>query len=400
MNIQNPRYCLGLLFLICLMGTGCVSQTVKSTSIPSIESLDTDIPEEQLLDVGIAIFDPGLDGDIEEENIFPEIRRAEARFIPYTLMEAIQSSGSWGAVRVVLSSKQIADLMVSGTILNSDGEVLELHVRAQDATGRVWLDKDYRAVASRYSYEGSSRHRLDPFQAIYNTIANDLLDKQQLLNRQQALEIRMVSELLFARSFSPEAFSDYLSETPDKQLKIHRLPAENDPMLKRVRKIRERDHLFIDTMQEHYTSFNNEMSQPYQEWRKQTYSEAIALRELKSESTKRMIVGVASIIGGIAAANSDNRSTRAAANVAMAGGGYMVKSGFDKRAEAEIHVEALEELSTSLEAEVTPKVITLEDRSVVLSGSVEDQYQQWRSILRSIYETEVGSDNQPRSANS
>lgn len=394
MKVRASLYPLGLLLLIGLTGTGCVSQTVKSTAIPSINSSGADMPEDQLLDVAIAIFDPGLDEEPENENIFPEIRRAEARFIPYTLMETVQSSASWGAVRVVPNSNQIADLLVTGKILNSDGEKLELHISATDATGRLWLDKKYRAVASKYSYESSaSRHRLDPFQAIYNTIANDLLNKQQQFNRQQALEIRLVSELKFARSFAPEAFNAYLSEGPDQQLQIHRLPAENDPMLKRVRKIRDRDHLFIDTMQEHYSSFNNEMIQPYQEWRKQTYSEAIALRQLKSESTRRMIAGVAAIVGGIAAANSDNGSARAAANVAMAGGGYLVKSGLDKRAEAEIHVEALEELSSSLEAEVTPKVITLEDRSIVLSGSVDDQYQQWRSILRNIYNTEMGNDS-------
>ena len=166
MKVRASLYPLGLLLLIGLTGTGCVSQTVKSTAIPSINSSGADMPEDQLLDVAIAIFDPGLDEEPENENIFPEIRRAEARFIPYTLMETVQSSASWGAVRVVPDSNQIADLLVTGKILNSDGEKLELHISATDATGRLWLDKKYRAVASKYSYESSaSRHRLDPFQS-------------------------------------------------------------------------------------------------------------------------------------------------------------------------------------------------------------------------------------------
>lgn len=398
MKIRTSIYPLSLLLLVSLMGTGCVSQTVTSTTIPSIESSSVDIPEDQLLDVGIAIFDPGLDR--EEENVFPEIRRAEARFIPYTLMEAIQSSASWGAVRVVPDPEQTADLIVKGKILSSDGETLELHITAHDATGKKWIDKDYRAVASKYSYEGSSaRRRLDPFQAVYNNIANDLLKAQQQLSRQQALEVRLISELKFARRFSPEAFSDYLSENSGKQLKIQRLPAENDPMLERVKKIRERDHLFIDTMQEHYRSFSSQMTAPYQEWRKQSYGEAIALRELKKESIGKMIAGAALIIVGIATASSSDRSAHSAGNVAILGGGYLIKSGLNKRAEAEVHVDALEELSASFEAEVTPQVITLEDRSVVLSGSVEDQYQQWRSILRNIYETEVGPIDNPSASN-
>ena len=73
------------------------------------------------------------------------------------------------------------------------------------------------------------------------------------------------------------------------------------------------------------------------------------------------------------------------------GGGYLLKSGLEKRAEAEIHVQALEELGMSLEAEITPSVIELDDRTVLLSGNVEDQYSQWRVLLAEIYEAEIGS---------
>ena len=53
-------------------------------------------------------------------------------------------------------------------------------------------------------------------------------------------------------------------------------------------------------------------------------------------------------------------------------------------------MQALEELGMSLEAEITPQVIELEDRAVMLSGNVEEQYNQWRDILAEIYRTEIG----------
>jgi hypothetical protein len=34
--------------------------------------------------------------------------------------------------------------------------------------------------------------------------------------------------------------------------------------------------------------------------------------------------------------------------------------------------------------------VTLEDRTVTLTGTVEQQYAQWRQILRDIYDTETG----------
>ena len=150
--------------------------------------------------------------------------------------------------------------------------------------------------------------------------------------------------------------------------------------------------MFIDTLQDYYVNFDQQMDGPYQEWRKLSYEEAMALKELKAESTRRLITGGLAILAGIAGASQgDSAMTRTAGNVAIIGGGYLLKSGLEKRSEAQIHVEALEELGMSLEAEITPQVIELDDRTVMLSGNVEDQYAQWREVLAEIYRTEVGA---------
>jgi outer membrane lipoprotein SlyB len=380
-----------LILMLALTLAGCVNQTVKSTSVPPLQSPDEPIPEALLLDVGIAVFDPGLEAYEEDTQVYPEVRKAEARYMPRLLAEAMQNSGAWGAVRVVPSAAQITDLRVEGKILHSDGEELELHIRAHDSRNQEWLDKEYSAHASRYAYDGgSTRRQYDPFQAVYHEIANDLLQAMEKLASIERGHIRLVTELRFARSFSPDAFGDYLRETDKGRYKIERLPAENDPMLQRIRSIRERDHLFVDTMQEYYGSFSGQMYSPYQEWRKLSYEEAVALQELKDESMRRLIAGGVAVLAGIAAAGGGEGSTRAAGNVAIIGGGYLLKSGLEKRNEAQIHVEALEELGMSLEAEITPHVIELEDRTVMLSGNVEDQYAQWREILADIYRAEIG----------
>lgn len=385
----------GLLALLLLTSLGCVNQTVKSTSVPTIATASETIPEDQLLDVGIAIFDPGIDDYDGEQLIYPEVRKAEARFMPNQLSQAMQESGAWGAVRVVPDPERISDLSVHGTIVHSDGERLELKISAVDSRGYEWLEKKYIGKASSYAYRSTTRGSYDPFQAVYNTIANDLLKAQQKLRPEDRKSIRLVSELLFAQDFSPEAFDGYLGQSRSDVYLILRLPADNDPMLERVRSIRERDHVYIDTMQEYYNNFGGEMIGPYQDWRKLTYEEVMAMRELKAESQRRLWAGALAVIGGIAAASSSDSYSRAAGNVAVIGGGYLLKSGLEKRAEAEIHVQALEELGMSLEAEITPQVIELEDRSVTLSGNVEDQYAQWRELLADIYATEIGSLEAP-----
>ena len=51
-----------------------------------------------------------------------------------------------------------------------------------------------------------------------------------------------------------------------------------------------------------------------------------------------------------------------------------IKSALDKRAEAQIHAEVLQELGTSAEAEIGPHTIELENQTVRLTGTVEAQY--------------------------
>ena len=145
---------------------------------------------------------------------------------------------------------------------------------------------------------------------MYNTIANDLLKELSELRPEDRENVRLVSELLFAQDFSPEAFDGYIAKNPRDVYLVMRLPADNDPMLERVRTIRERDHMYIDTMQEYYNNFGNEMIGPYQEWRKLSYEETVAMRELKAESTRRLIAGAAAVVAGIAAASTTSRNVR------------------------------------------------------------------------------------------
>ena len=389
-----------LAVMVITLGLGaCVNQSIKSTSVPSVKGASTTVEEHLLLDVGIAVFDPGLEDYDEDERVYPEVRKAEARYMPNLLSQAMQDSGAWGAVRVVPDSTQITDLLVQGEILYSDGEELQLQITATDSRGYTWLDKKYTGKASGYAYKMTTRSTYDPFQAVYNIIANDLLQLQEELREEDRENVRLVTELLFARSFSPDAFDGYLGQNRKKNYVVLRLPAEEDPMLERVRSIRERDQLFIDTLQEYYITFDAQMDGPYQEWRKLSYQEAVALRELRAESTRNLIAGGVAILAGIAGASSgDSATTRTAGQVAIIGGGYLLKSGLEKRNEAQIHVEALEELGMSLEAEITPQVIELDDRTVMLSGNVEDQYAQWRKVLEELYRAEVGALEMPEDA--
>ena len=388
------RFLLSVCLLLPLL-MGCVSETVKSTSVPTLETPDQLTSEAELLDVGVVILDPGISAVEDEELVYPEVRKAEATFMATELAEVLTEQGGWGAVRVVPDDRQFSDLLVRGTILVSDGESLQLKIRVSDARGSVWLDKRYQGVTSRYAYEQGTRVKQDPFLAVYRMIANDMLAIFDRVPSADRVTIRRVAEMRFARDFASGTFADYLEEDDAGQISLRRLPAEDDPMLNRVRGLRQRHYVFVDTLQGHYNGFAEEMYTPYQEWRRASYEETIALRELEAESQREMIAGGAAILAGIVAQTSGSRTTRSAGAVGVIGGGALLKSGLEKRAESNIHSLALEELGQSLDAEITPRVIELEDRTVRLTGNVEDQYDQWRELLADIYAAELAALEPP-----
>ncbi|MEN8132777.1 MAG: hypothetical protein ABFS45_21870 [Pseudomonadota bacterium] len=393
-----------LLIVVSLLG-GC-SIPKKSTPGPAIKA-QHEIPEDQLLDIGIAIFDPGIPQDKktqQQENVFPEVRKAEARYLAYALRNTFEETSQWGAVRVVPVDSHTTDVLITGKIIVSSGEQLTMELVVRDATGRLWLHKEYTDKAEPEAYDQHGPVIEDPFQALHNTFANDLLEIKNRLEQKNIHTIRTTSELRFAAELSPQAFENHLSEKDQGRYTIKRLPAKDDPMLHRVRKIRERDHMLIDTLDEHYASFYRDMEKPYQDWRRHSFEETMAQRETERSAHQRLLLGAAAVIAGLLGASQNNSVVSTAGTFAVLGGASVFMSGLDKQAQAEIHTEALQELGQSFEAEVEPLVIDVEGKTVTLTGSAEAQYRAWRQLLRRIYAAETGfefndiQDSEPPSA--
>jgi len=132
------------------------------------------------------------------------------------------------------------------------------------------------------------------------------------------------------------------------------------------------------------------MEDPYNEFRRMSYDEVMKLDQLQRDARRNMVLGIMAIVGGLAATQSDVSGADFAVYGGLAAGGYLIKDAFNTRSEAQMHVEAIAELGQSLETEIAPQTIELEERTVTLSGSVESQYEQWREILAEIYANETG----------
>ena len=384
-------YSLTVLMAVIAIPACSSTEIVRANSTPPMIA-KTQPPIDLYMDIGIMPLEPGIpEGEEALENslIIPDVRRAEARYIAYQLKDTLELTGNWGAVRVIPQFTEAVDILITGKILDSNGEELKLQVTVADSIGQVWLSRTFTDTASKYSYEAPKE---DPFQDIYNDVANAILIYRQKLDEPELAKIKQVSNLRYAIRLSPEAFGGYLTESKG-SVQIEQLPASNDQMLVRVNRIKEREYLFVDTLDDYYGNFFRDMKASYHEWRYATYDEAVAAKRLKKESMKRLIGGAAVVAAGVAASASKQSNTYAsqAAGLGVVGGGIgLIKSGLSRRQRAEVHENALKEISESLGAEITPYVLDIEGRTIELTGTADVQYEEWREILKQIYIEETG----------
>jgi hypothetical protein len=390
--------------LVALIASGCVVKETRPLPILQAAQATTEIPEEQLLDVGVHLFDPGIPKEVEEDpdladktRIYPDIRKAESRYVAMQLRDTLEGTGHWGAARVVPASVESFDVTIDGRVIESTGTTLHVAVTVTDATGRVWIDdKDYEGLADTRAYKDGYNADRDPFENVYVAIANDLLAARNTRPGAELANVRRVSELRFAADFAPVAFSQYLEKNPKTgQYRVLRLPAEDDLLVQRIKQIRERDYGMIDTVSENYAAFSERLEEPYTNWRRYTYDELIAEEKLKAQARNRMVLGAAAVAAAIlvpdsCSSSSCSRAASAARYGAGAGGVAAIISGYRKREEAKIHTESLKEISGSFQAEAAPLVVDVEGRTLRLTGTAEEQYAEWRRLLHELYREETG----------
>src|SRR3954471_23713957 len=119
--------------VLALVLAGCVTSETKPVPKVAAVQATVHIPEAELLDVGIRVFDPGIPKNIEgddealaKKRIYPDLRKAEARYIPTLLRETLEGTAQWGAVRVIPNNAEFVDVIVTGKLVDSNGGFLAL----------------------------------------------------------------------------------------------------------------------------------------------------------------------------------------------------------------------------------------------------------------------------------
>lgn len=351
------------------------------------------------LDVAIPVFDPGLPEDTstyEDNNIWPEVRRAEANRFAHKLKIALDETEAFGAVRVVPDKRATSDLYVMGEINASDGEEIDIDIKVYDISGKLWFDKSFDHDVDDDFYKNIRNSGKDPYDPVFEEAAQRLVEELDYNAAADLKKLQSLTTLRFAANFSEEAFAEHLNIKNGK-VTLASYPSDEDPMLKRVNAIRVRDQLFVDRMQPHYEQFSQKMETGYLAWQKASADELSAKRDAQLEAAGEAAAGVAliglAVLAAVAGAQSDNpNGASMGAGAAVVGGMAgvaMLEKASKSHEEAKFHNDALKELGQSLEAEVAPQVVEFEEKTAELTGNAEEQFTQWRSFLKQIYAEEA-----------
>ena len=349
----------------------------------ALPALAQPLPEDLLLDVGILAFDMPAANPAAAE-----LRRTEAAYLAARLRTALQaSSDQWGAVRVVSRPSAAIDLAVVARALQSDGETLALHVRATDARGVQWLDKRYRGTAAAVDHGGD-----EPFAAVHAAIASDLAGRLLATPHEELKSIRAVAELRFADSLAPGAFAGYLEDAGG-VLGTRRLPAEEDPLLGHTRQFRNREHLFIDTVDEYFSHFEHRVQQRYSEWHRSSLDSAAKQRELLAEAEARALLGAIYVLSG--SASGGDRAARRRALRHLIDGAGLLSAAAGKRQDAAAEATAAHREATAAGAEMLPATLALENSAAALAGRFATEYAQAQQALSALHLATTGESLPP-----
>ena len=343
----------------------------------------------------VTVFDPNIPEDqdkIIEDAIWPEVRRTEAVRMSVMLGNKLTETNAFNGVRITPDTETSAHLYVLGKIVQSNGEELDLKITVVNIKGDKIFSKSYNFTVDEYALidprSGKEGDLYDPF---FTTIANDIAEQVEELSPEERDELARVEELRYAEFFEPDYAGQYTETNWMGNVVVTSYPAENDPMIRRIQSLKVQDQMFIDNLQSDYINFYTISNPAYVSWQRAAFVETKAARAARTKANIKAAVGILALVGGVALASQGNSYDygQALAGTAIAVGGISAISGaMGDSKQADAHRETLSELGGSLNIEIAPNVMELEETQVELKGTAKEQYSTWRSALKRVYEQE------------
>nr|WP_241664505.1 hypothetical protein [Ningiella ruwaisensis] len=421
----------GLMVLTACQTTGrSDSPLLVGPSIPVNPISDSEneklMNAEVFLDVAVPIFDPGFPIDsrsgeidyeeLDDEGIWPQLRRTEAKLFAVETKNALQSKKVFGSVSVVPDLSTPSDLFVIGTINHSDSEVVGLTITVADSSGEIWGTKDFAHEVSTNFFRDQRNQGKNPYQPVFDQASDYVVSLLSELSEDEKQQIKNMSLMRYAQYYSPDAFARYIESDIKRKngqryykFELTGMPDESDPMLQRIKELRAQELLFVDRLQNNYEEFEAEVEPSYQTWQEETLPEIQAARDaaIKRNASAALGIGLG-ILAAILAAKSSEKSRDASrsgsgsggvgqgigAVVAGVGAVAAINEAFKSNSAMKVHSAVIEEKGQAVDLSVGPTEMEFEDQTIELQGTAQEQYLQWKTHLRKIFELERTPDTQ------
>jgi len=361
--------------------------------------------------LAVPVLDPGLPHNPEvweKRGIWPELRRAESVRCAQLIADAIRSRKLFDAVVVAPDTTTSADLYLIGQITVSNGEDLGIKFELLDATGKAWIAK--RTLRRRVPegwHENNVHRNVDPFADLYERIAaaveerlireakrhadivkrnRSRIAKGQSPKLSNVEKVALTKDLVLAKYFAPDVYGDALRES-NGRLRLRYLPAMDTEAWTRIQLVQARDRDFGQKLSQGYADFAQQMQGTYALWQRDSFPFAREQRLLRQRASTQAVLGVLAAAVTVAAAADDDVGDlpATAAGVASAA---LLYSSFRTNQRRKAEVAELNELGRSLQSELAPASVELRERTVTLKGTANEQFTQWRGLLRELYANE------------
>ena len=352
------------------------------------------------LDVVIPEFDDGLPkikGTNEinykkldsSEGIRPQLRRAESKKFAVKTRKALQELGVFGSVSVVPSRDVPGELVVLGKIVESNGRDIKLNIEVYGGDGKRLNNKTFEYSVPKSYMSDQVNSGKNTYEPVFNEIAQFVAAQLRNLDTPKRNELKTINQVAYAAKYSPQKYMGMLSINRDRTVSLKSLPDESDILFKQIEAVRNQENGFVDGLQASYEKFDASTEVTYQEWQRSVHA---MIKEEESQ-TGRQIAGTLGALASAGLAIWANKKghdvVRDAAVVGAVGG---VAVAYDASKRKDEQKKLIDEMSTSVDAAISPTQISFEGQKAVLTGTAQQQYKQLRTHLAKMHEVMSGSN--------
>jgi hypothetical protein len=137
------------------------------------------------------------------------------------------------------------------------------------------------------------------------------------------------------------------------------------------------------------------MDESYKIWQEAALTASKQKREAQRAAAGKAILGALIVAAAASSSSSsDNYNYSSGASTAALLGAGLIASAVGDAREAKVHESTINEVSKSFDGEIAPKVVEMEGLQVKLEGNIQNQFDQWQTILVDIYESESSQTNE------